>query len=161
MKKFFIKFLLKFCKKFKNQQTEFIKISPNRNILFAIDSKFLKLFDAEVKNFLDFLREKNDVSLLEIRPSFFFKCKLSLNGKIINGFLELNLLKYDIAIVYAPKETFCIHKIINTINAKFKVSKYYDLANFADFLVYSKNSFYSLEDFSNFVETIKKYLYEI
>ena len=160
----FDKFLLKKLKKEDEKRQKFsTKISSNQNIGIIINQSDIgeNFFLPELITTLE--KKSNKVELLYFytdKKSLDSNQKLSLlNNKFFNTEETISFLnkEFDILIFYSRTENINIHKLIVKSKAKFKISPFYKMENFADFMhILNPMS----ENFREFVDLTKKYIFD-
>lgn len=160
----FDKLLLKKLKKEDEKRQKYsTKISSNQNIGILINQS-----DIEENFFLSELITTLEKKLNKVELLYFYTDKKSLDSNqkhflLTNKFFKaqetINFFdkEFDILIFYSRTENIKIHKLIVKSKAKFKISPYYKMENFADFMhILNPMS----ENFREFVDLTKKYIFE-
>lgn len=160
----FDKLVLKKLKKEDEQRQKCsTKISSNQNIGLIINQSDIgeNFFLTEFINTLE--KKQNKLELLN-----FFTDKKTLDITQKHLFLNRNFFKssetidflnkeFDVLIFYSRTENIKVIKLLAKSKAKFKISPFFKLENFADFMhILNPIS----ENFREFVDLTKKYIFE-
>jgi len=161
---FFEKLIIeKLKKEDKKRQKNSTKISSSQNIGILINKS-----DIEDDFFLDEFIKKLEKMNNKVEKLLFYTNKKSiatnqkhlfLNKKFFKLQQTIDFLKkeFDVLIFYSRTENINIHKLLCYSKAKFKISPYYNIVNFADFMLIINPL---TEKFREFVDLTKKYIFE-